>query len=461
MPSYYEFVKQSAGFPQSDFDVIEDELYFHNINLMEMLETYGTPLKFTFLPAISNKIKEARLLFQQAMLKNDYRGRYHYGYGLKSAHFKYVLEEVLKNDICLATSSAFEMTVVDALQKKAALAKENTVLCNGFKTAPYIQAIINMLQDGFKNIIPVLDNRDEFNHYKDEPDLCCNLGLRIASEEQPNALFYTSRLGIRINEVIDFYDHKIASHPNFKLTVLCFFISSGISDTLYYWNELEKYVTLYCKLKKVNEHLTALNIGGGMPFKDSLTCDFDYAHMIQEIISRVKSICTAHQVLEPDIITEFGRFTVSEASGIIFKVLGRKQQNDREKWLMVDGSFITNLPDVWAQQQKFILLPVNNWGAEYERVNLGGITCDGDDYYNQEVHGNDVFMPKTRKVQYLSFFHTGSCQEALSGHGGIHHCLLPSPKHIIIRRKRDETYHYEVFAEEQNSKQAMKILGYL
>jgi arginine decarboxylase len=78
MHSYYEFVKQSAGFPQSDFDVFEDELYFHNINLMEMIETYGTPLKFTFLPAISNKIKEARLLFQQAMLKNDYRGRYHH-----------------------------------------------------------------------------------------------------------------------------------------------------------------------------------------------------------------------------------------------------------------------------------------------------------------------------------------------------------------------------------------------
>jgi arginine decarboxylase len=38
---------------------------------------------------------------------------------------------------------------------------------------------------------------------------------------------------------------------------------------------------------------------------------------------------------------------------------------------------------------------------------------------------------------------------------------LPSPKQIIIQRKRDETYHYEVFAEEQNSKQVMKILGYL
>ena len=99
--------------------------------------------------------------------------------------------------------------------------------------------------------------------------------------------------------------------------------------------------------------------------------------------------------------------------------------------------------------------------AEYERVNLGGITCDGQDYYNQEAHVGNVFMPKTRKVQFLGFFHTGAYQEVLSGYGGIHHCLLPSPKHVIIRRNRDETFNYEVFGEEQNSKQVMKILGYI
>ena len=82
------------------------------------------------------------------------------------------------------------------------------------------------------------------------------------------------------------------------------------------------------------------------------------------------------------------------------------------------------------------------------------------DYYSQEAHMNNVFMPKTRKVQYIGFFHTGAYQEVLSGYGGIHHCLLPSPKHVIIRRNRDETFNFEVFGEEQNSKQVLKILGY-
>ncbi len=460
MQSYKEFLDLSVGFPQEGFEVHDDELYFHDLNLMEMIETYGTPLRFTYLPIVSKKIQQAKLWFQRAIVNNNYRGSYTYCYCTKSSHFRHILDEVLKNDVHLETSSAFDMPIIDHLEKKGILNKDITVICNGYKKDHYKQYIVDMLHDGFKNIIPILDNKEEFYFYDDELDVTCNLGIRIASEEQPDSQFYTSRLGIRMEDVIDFYHQRIESHPNFKVKLLHFFINSGISDTPYYWNELEKYVTLYCKFKKINPDLSILDIGGGMPFKNSLTFEFDYEYMVNEIVKRIKDICAEHQVMEPDIITEFGKYTVSDASGILYKVLGRKQQNDKEKWLMLDGSFITNLPDVWAMNQRYILLPINNWDAEYEKVNLGGITCDGQDYYNQEAHMNNVFMPKTRKVQYLGFFHTGAYQEVLGGYGGVHHCLLPHPKHILIRKNRDETFNYEVFGEEQNSKQVMKLLGY-
>jgi arginine decarboxylase len=37
---------------------------------------------------------------------------------------------------------------------------------------------------------------------------------------------------------------------------------------------------------------------------------------------------------------------------------------------------------------------VNNWNDEYERVFLGGMTCDSDDYYNSEQHINAIYLPK-------------------------------------------------------------------
>src|SRR5690606_29482606 len=204
----------------------------------------------------------------------------------------------------------------------------------------------------------------------------CNLGIRIAAEEQPDSQFYTSRLGIRMEDILEYYNNKIVPNPNFRVKLLHFFINSGISDTPYYWTELVKYVTLYCKFKKINPYLDTLDIGGGMPFKDSLGHDFDYEYMVNEIVNRIKEICAQHDVMEPDIITEFGRYSVAEATRIVYKVIGREQQNDGVRWLMLDVSFITSLPDMWALNQKYIILPVTYFDFEYAKVNLGGITCD-------------------------------------------------------------------------------------
>jgi arginine decarboxylase len=460
MQSYYEFLDLSVDFPQEGFEVIDDELFFNSINLMEIIETYGTPLRFTYLPIISKKIQGAKLLFQNAILKNNYRGTYKYAYCTKSSHFRYVLEEALKNDIHLETSSAFDMAIVEALEKRGLVKKDVMVICNGFKREPYMQYIVDFIHDGFTNIIPVLDTKEELNFYTSNLDQPCNIGVRLAVEEQPDFAHYTSRFGIRADDIIDLYQSKIAKHPNFKLVMLHFFINSGINDTPYYWSELERCVEFYCKLKKVCPDLHLLDIGGGLPYRNSLFFEYDYEYMITEIVNRIKEICGEFEVMEPDLITEFGSYTVAESSGILFKVLGRKQQNDREKWLILDNSLMTTLPDIWAINQRYILLPINNWDSDYERVNLGGITCDSHDYYSRDAHINVLFLPKTRKVQYLGFFHTGAYQEALSGFGGIHHCLMPNPRHLLIRRNKDETLDYEIFTEEQNSKQVLRILGY-
>lgn len=461
MQTYLEFLDLSVGFPQEGFEVIDDELHFHDINLMELIETYGSPLRFTYLPNISRKIQQAKLYFQNAILKHDYKGKYTYCYCTKSAHFKYVLEEALKNDIQIETSSAFDMPLVEQLEKMGLVKKNVMVVCNGYKDDEYKQYIADMVHDGFTNIIPVLDSREEFNFYLHEIEEEIEIGIRITIEEQPDFSLYTSRLGIRHDDVFDLYNNKLKRAEHIKCTMLHVFINSGIHDTPYYWNELEKVVQFYCRFKQINPHLSKLNIGGGLPYKNSLSFEYDYQYMVDEIVGRIQEVCEQHEVPVPDLVTEFGSYTVAESSGILFKVLGRKQQNDREKWLILDGSLMTTLPDSWALGQRFITLPINNWDAEHERVNLGGMTCDHQDFYNQDAHINVLFMPKTRKMQYLGFFHTGAYQQVLSGVGGVHHCLIPTPKHVLIDRNgHDGTFTYEVFNEEQNSKQVLKLLGY-
>lgn len=129
---------------------------------------------------------------------------------------------------------------------------------------------------------------------------------------------------------------------------------------------------------------------------------------------------------------------------------------------MIDGSFMTTLPDTWAINRRFLMLPINNWTDEYERVFLGGMTCDSDDYYNSEQHVNAIYLPRFRedRPQYLGFFNTGAYQDTLGGYGGIQHCLIPKPKYVLIDRLPDGTLNDRVFSEMQTADQMLGLLGY-
>ncbi len=462
---YSDLIDQTFEFPQDEFRTEDGELYFHNIPLMEIIKQYGTPLKITYLPKISSQIQRAKRLFNVSRAKVDYKGNYNYCYCTKSSHFSFVLEEVLKNDVNLETSSAFDINLIQELYDQGLIDKDIYIICNGYKRQQYIENIAGMIQDGFHNMVPVIDNKGEIDLLNDalltvkEP---VKIGVRIASEEEPKFDFYTSRLGIRYNDIVSFYEEKIKENKKFTFKMLHFFINTGIKDSAYYWNELAKCVNVYCDLKKICPELDSLNIGGGFPIKNSLASTYDYEYMSEEILAQIKNICTNRGVEEPHIFTEFGSYTVGESGATLYSIIGQKQQNDRELWYMIDSSFITTLPDSWGINQRWIMFPINNWNKEYQRVFLGGLTCDSQDYYNNEAHANAIFLPKLDKEEplYIGFFHTGAYQESIGGYGGIQHCLIPAPKHIIIDVDEDGEYTTKLFAKEQTYKSMLKILGY-
>ncbi len=460
---YIDLIEQTFEFPQDEFTVEDNELYFHNIPLMDIIKQYGTPLKITYLPKISSQIQRAKRLFNVAMAKVDYRGSYNYCYCTKSSHFSFTLEEALKNDIHLETSSAYDIHIIDSLYEEGLIDKSTYIVCNGFKRPQYVENIAHLINSGFEHTIPVLDNKEELDLFDGVLNHPCYLGIRIASEEEPKFDFYTSRLGIRYNDIIEYYKKKIKPNKKFHLKMLHFFINTGIKDTAYYWNELIKCLSVYCELKKICPELDSLNIGGGFPIKTSLAFDYDYEYMAEEIVAQIKNICNMNGVKEPNIFTEFGSFTVGESGAVLYSIINQKQQNDRECWYMIDSSFMTTLPDIWGINQRYPMLAINHWDKEYQRVFLGGLTCDSEDFYSGESHANAVFLPKLDddEPQYIGFFHTGAYQESLGGFGGIQHCLTPAPKHILIDRdKQTGEYYTRLFAKEQSYRSMMRILGY-
>lgn len=459
---YSDLIDQTYYFPQEEFTLEGTQLKFHDINLMELVEEYGAPLKFTYLPKISENINRAKTWFRNAIEKYDYPGSYNYCYCTKSSHFEHVLNEALKNDIHIETSSAFDINIVEKLKETGKINDETWVICNGFKRDQYIENISRLLNNGHKNCLPIIDNYEELDLLSEGIKGKFQVGIRIASEEEPKFEFYTSRLGIGYKNIVNFYKKQIQDNDQVDLRMLHFFINTGIRDTAYYWNELNKCLKVYIALKKICPSLDSLNIGGGFPIKNSLAFDYDYQYMVEEIVNQIQLACEEAEVEVPNIFTEFGSFTVGESGGAIYEVLYQKQQNDREKWNMINSSFITTLPDTWAISKKFVMLAINRWNDEYERVLLGGLTCDSDDYYNSEQHTNAIYLPKFKREKplYIGFFNTGAYQDTIGGFGGLQHCLIPQPKHILIDRDENGELKTRLFSGQQSADEMLDILGY-
>ena len=460
---YIDLIDQTYYFPQEEFTLRGDNLLFHGIELMDLVKEYGSPLKFMYLPKITENINKTKGWFADAIEKYDYKGSYHYCYCSKSSHFRHVIERALDAGVYLETSSGYDLSIVEVLLAEGKVKPTDMVISNGFKQENYISHIADLIDREAVRMLPILDNYVEIDQIKAKTSKPFSVGIRIASEEEPKFEFYTSRLGIGYKNIVPFYKQYIQDDDQVSLKMLHFFINTGIRDTAYYWNELQKCLRVYVALKKICPSLDSLNIGGGFPVKNSLAFNYDYAYMVDEIVNQIRIACEDAEVPVPDIYTEFGSYTVGESAGTIYKVLYQKQQNDREKWNMIDSSFITTMPDSWAINKRFIMLALNRWSDTYERVLLGGITCDSDDYYNSEQHVNAIYLPRFSKTYplYIGFFHTGAYQETVGGFGGLQHCLIPQPKYVLIDKNEHGEITTKLFKGQQTADEFLNQLGYL
>ena len=125
---FRDLIDQTYYFPTEEFNLDGSDLLFHGIALMDLVSQFGSPLKFTYLPKISQNIQLAKDWFATAIEKHNYGGKYYYAYCTKSSHFRYVLQEALKNDIHIETSSAFDIDIVENLKREGLINRDTYVI---------------------------------------------------------------------------------------------------------------------------------------------------------------------------------------------------------------------------------------------------------------------------------------------------------------------------------------------
>jgi arginine decarboxylase len=92
------------------------------------LEEYGTPLKFTYLPQISNNINKAKIGFVNRWKKINMRQNIITAI-VQSSHFEFIMNEA-KNNIHIET---LQLSILILLKIGGKINKSTYVICNGFK----------------------------------------------------------------------------------------------------------------------------------------------------------------------------------------------------------------------------------------------------------------------------------------------------------------------------------------
>ncbi|MEN5055533.1 arginine decarboxylase [Sphingobacterium kitahiroshimense] len=452
-------IHQEVNLPNA-FDIKDFKLFYRDIDLFRLSKKQGTPLRFTYLPSILEKIDEMKSNFNKAIRKASYQGTYTYYYCTKSSHFQHIIKKALQADIGIEISSAYDIDLIQSLIEDGHVKKGTKIICNGYKTSDYQRGIMSLIKQNHCAVTPMVDSPSELIYYCNNinSNTSQNVGIRV-NLSFLSAYPKESRFGLSPEDIITCYQRDIKHNQQITFTTLHFFNENGLSSDDQYWDVLEAIVRFYCQLKRLNPHLTTLDIGGGMPFQSTANDNFDIPYLVRRIVSTILGICQQECVPEPDIVTEFGKYTVAEATTTIFKIQ-EKKQGEKINWGIIDGSFITHLPDTWAIQQEYPVFAVNNLQEENRPFILGGLTCDSADVYPNVKEHKTVMLPHSDQEQFVAFMHTGAYQEALSGFGGVNHCLIPSPKHIIIDQGDNDELEFTTFSEKQTSDQLLQILGY-
>ncbi|MDH5507359.1 MAG: arginine decarboxylase, partial [Anaerolineae bacterium] len=187
--------------------------------------------------------------------------------------------------------------------------------------------------------------------------------------------------------------------------------------------------------------------------------EFDYQLFANLLLGKIKEICDRHDVPVPDVMGEFGRYTVAEHGSHIFRVISKKDNGSRLPWYIIDGSVMSSFPDIWAIGEHFVVLPLNHLDKPFQQVQLGGITCDSDDVYPSQSSQASLYLPVETEGLYLGFFNVGAYQEMLGGVGGTKHCVIPEADELVIDRDETGAYTFEKIPG-QSAQNVLANLGY-
>jgi arginine decarboxylase len=396
---------------------------------------------------------------EQARLTAAYEGSFLYAYATKANFAAEVVQTALRSGAHYETSAAADVEIAHHLWRQGILPTDRLICCNGSKEPNYLGAIVDLRRDGCENLIPVLDDLDELAALLPTAD-ALQFGVRErAAGNRDGTHPGNDRFGLSTWEI-----NRAAEQiwgTQHELVLYHAMVGSQIEDEDHFLATLRDSIANYCRLRQRVPTLRYFNFGGGMPTSAyQLGFAFDYVGFLSRLMAEINTVCAAYDVPVPDLIGEFGRYTVATHSIYLLEIGATKRgAPGAPDWYLVNSSMMVSLPDsVLVEGQEFIVLPLSDWDQPVRPVRLAGRrTCDSDDVYPRP-HQPPLMLPDSGAGLIIAICGIGAYQQMISGRGGAHHCLSPEPQRIIIEADDEELFTRVV--PQQDLAAIMRLLGY-
>jgi arginine decarboxylase len=345
------------------FDINKDgELIIYEgnytYNVRELAQRFGTPLKVMLPYIIEQRVEDLMDLFDDAIRDYKYKGNFYYHYPMKVNQSREFVLPLISEGANLETTSANELWVVKRLWQQNRFNSRIKVICNGPKTAQYLELIAELKQNGL-DIVPIIEDlseREALQKFRGQ------VGVRVDMDVRTHSYWdkKIERFGLALDEVL-----SLGRINN--LTILHYHAGSEILRGQDLIKVLRKAMEVYLRLKKVNPSLDTIDMGGGFYGNYYVNKKmYTPKSVVYQIVRFLDKFCRDNDIPQPNIICEWGAHIVAPAQITVFSALSQKliPNSTAKQWYVIDGSFQTHLLDTWAVHRQWHVVPVNNLNAE-------------------------------------------------------------------------------------------------
>ena len=437
----------------TDYLTLKDNvLYINDTNIMDIVKKYGSPLAVGFTEIIENRILYLKSLFKKYIGKFKLNSNYNYAYATKASYFAEVVHTAMQYGDMLEVSSEYDIELIVKLFETKKLNKDITIICNGFKNINYVSSIRKLSQMGLK-ILYIINNPTEYQLIKENPIKNVELGVRYDCEQESrlcrnnydNFDLDRSRFGMEKQQLLDLV--KDITNDNFyNLSTFHFHFGGTIKIVEKYKYALSEVSKIYTEARKLCPDMKNFDFGGGFP----ILFDENGKGIIEDLVESICSVIfdvSNKENIDINLIGEHGRYTAAEHGFYIFKV-DKVIEKSHTNWFVINNSLMSYLPDLWAKQDNFVVLPINNWDKPFVSGKISGMTCDESDVFFVDNKNKSCILPVEDKDEmYIIVLAIGAYQEMISGSSAFSHCMIPKADELVITKEK------EIFIKSKADKQ--------